>query len=167
VLEETPRGCRFVLTCSGTPLATIASRAEIIRCGLLSDAQVASVLVSRGMDPAVAARLAPLGGGRVRPAMQAVVDTQSKARVTAVLRAVAARDTALLDRALAGWDDEAHVLLTMWAYESASGRWRRFTPESVPGLGQADARDLLVLLGRQRARAPLAARAALTRLAAR
>lgn len=167
VLEEPPARVRFFLTGQGPVLPTIASRCVNIHMGLLRDEQVAEVLVLRGMDRAAAERQAPLGAGRVRPALQAVVSGPARSKVTAALKAVIAGDTALLERVLAGWDEESHDLLAAWAWEASTGRWRQFERGAPAGLSQADARNLLDLLSQHvGTRVALAARVVLTTMAA-
>lgn len=167
VLEEPPDVVRFILTASVRPLATVTSRVRVILAGLLSDRQVADVLVLRGMDEAAAARQARFAQGRIRPALEAAVaDAQPKAKVLAALKAVAAGDVSLLDRILRGWDGQAHDLLVKWAWEAATREWRVFDPGPA-GLLPADARGMLVLLSRYAGVRPqLAARATLAVLAA-
>lgn len=162
ILEEPPDYARFVLVSSTGTLPTIASRATVLRCGLLTTAQVEEVLALRGMSADAARRAAPLGGGRVGPALQAAHDGPAKARVSRALRALAARDQPGLSTALREWDDAAHELLGMWAAELACGRWRVFDKNFAPGLGPAHARQIMARLGQcGQASASLAAAAAL------
>jgi hypothetical protein len=160
-LEEPPANVRFILVGSRPPLPTIVSRCVVFRVGVLPTAQVEEVMVQQGMDPAVARKQAPLGGGRVRPAMEGV-SSQSRSRVSAVLRACAETDAGKLDTALAEWDAEDHELLGRWAAEAAVGRWRVFDRAFAPGVDQRFARALLgALAGHSLASPRLAAQAAL------
>jgi DNA polymerase III, delta subunit len=164
VLEEPPQAARFLLTASRRVLPTIASRAFILRFGLLSTDEVRQVLELRGVAPDVAARDAPLGAGQVAPAL-AGVPARSLAQVSAVLRALERRDPGQLATALKNWDGEAHELLGAWACEAAVPRWTRFSADTAPGLSVRDARRVLGALSRYPLAAPvLAASAALTPL---
>jgi DNA polymerase-3 subunit delta' len=165
VLEEPPPSVRFILVSAGQSLATVASRARVFRCGLLTTAQVRAALISRGADPEAAARQAPAGRGRVRPAMESAVFARSAGAVAAALRAVAARDQEALDGVVRGWELQEYLLLRTWASEAASGRWGLFSADASHGLGKAAGRRLLGALGRAGSASPrLAARAALAEL---
>jgi replication-associated recombination protein RarA len=167
VLEEPQSAVRFFLLASEPPLPTVVSRCQVYRFGLLSDAEVAEVLVQTGMAPDAAEKQAPLGGGSVRSAIRGI-SPQARSLVTSVLTALANRDPEQLDNALRQWDEDAHVLLIRWASEAASGRWRCFSADSGQWLRQVDARRMLGSLSAYSAAAPrLAASAALAPLCSR
>jgi len=67
VLEEPPPSTVFVILAEQLPpeLVTIASRCLQVDFGALSDAQVIAALVGEGVDPAVAAEVAGVAGGRL------------------------------------------------------------------------------------------------------
>lgn len=72
-LEEPPPAAILILITAypDTLLATIQSRCRRLRFGLLSDTDVARILVARaGVDPAAARRLALVAGGSVSRALQ-------------------------------------------------------------------------------------------------
>jgi DNA polymerase III delta prime subunit len=167
-LEEPPPDTWFILVASRPPQPTIISRSEVIHFGLLTDDQVESFLVTRcGVDPVLARAQAPLGAGRVAPAL-AGLDSSARARVSSVLRALAEQDGAKLDAALRDWDAESHQLLGQWAAEAAVERWRIFEPAFGQGFGQREARRILGLLAVQSTAHPqLAAHAALAPLVSR
>lgn len=168
VLEEPPDYVYFLLVASEPVLPTIASRSVILRFGLLPDEAVYDILVGQGMSPDAARRVAPLGGGRVEPALQWVHDGASRTRLSRVLKAVSQRDAVQLDQALRDWDDAAHELLEVWAAEAGSGRWRVFDATFAPGIGRGHGRAILGNLGRlPLASSRLAASAALAPLVAR
>lgn len=167
VLEEPPPCARFLLVASRPVLPTITSRCITVRFGLLTDGQVAQVLIAGGMDPEAAEKQALLGGGRVRPAMEGV-SSQSRARVSAVLRAVADSDSVKLDTALREWGAEDHQLLGTWAAEAAVARWRVFDRAFAPRLDKWAARTILGRLSGQSLASPrLAATTALAPLCLR
>lgn len=167
-LEEPPPDSWFILTATHHPQPTIISRCEVIRFGILDEAEVERILVERcGLDPAIARTQAPLGAGRVAPAL-AGVDSSARAKVSSVLRALAEQDGAKLDSALRDWDIEAHHLLGQWAAEAAVDHWRVFEPAFGQGFGQREARRILGLLaGQSTAHPQLAAHAALAPLVSR
>ena len=67
VLEEPPPSTVFVVLAEQLPpeLVTIASRCVQVDFGPLGDAQVAEALVAEGVEPAVAAQVAGVAGGRL------------------------------------------------------------------------------------------------------
>jgi len=66
VLEEPPVQTLFVLICQhlGTLPATVTSRAQILRFGLLAHEQVMALLRQHGHEPGAAERITCLSGGR-------------------------------------------------------------------------------------------------------
>lgn len=140
VLEEPPGHCRFLLMSSAPPLTTIMSRSRTFQLGLLTDEQVAMVLMANcGVTSEHEARMAAARGrGRVTLALEAVGDSESQ-RVSSVVatavRAAASSDTKALDLALRNWTPEHTVVLRKWAAEAATGRWAIFTEDfalSIP-----------------------------------
>lgn len=143
-LEEPPDTVRFILVASGRVLPTILSRANVIRFGLLDQAEVQHVLMEQGVPAPKAAVAASASGGRVGPAL-AVSNASGAARdaVEAALRAVQAKDLDALRKAFRGWGDEEHRLLLAWAAESAVGQLH--IPASVPvRLGESRGRWVLM-----------------------
>jgi hypothetical protein len=168
VLEEPPSWACIVLTAAAAPLATIMSRSIVTHCGLLTEEEVAGVLVQCGMEDAVARRLAPLGAGTVRPALEGEHSGPGRSRVSRVLRALGRRDLPQLTAALRDWDAEAAALLALWAQEAASGQWHAYDASFAPGFPARDARLVLGALGRHPCASPrLAASSALAPLCAR
>jgi DNA polymerase-3 subunit delta' len=66
VLEEPPMQTLFVLICQhlGSIPATLTSRAQVLRFGLLAHAQVVALLRQHGREPGLAERASCLSGGR-------------------------------------------------------------------------------------------------------
>ncbi len=151
VLEEPPPHVRFLLTASRPPLPAVASRAVLYRVSLLTDIQVAEVL-ERFCDHSEALRCAPLGRGRVAPALEAAREAGDGGRlrtsVAAALRAAQGGDWAALDLVLRAWTPAHAGVLLDWAQEAASGRWLRFSAGFVPGASPEQARRVLRLLAR-------------------
>jgi len=148
MLEEPPGRVKFILTASEPPLLTIFSRAFVLRCGLLTDHDVEEILILQGHDGAAARAAAALAGGRPGAALAAIGSTEDAVgRVKAALKAVSSRSTdqlAAVFRNTAGpWTGDHHKLLTQWAAEALSSRWRLFSPQDAPGLSSLDARYVL------------------------
>jgi hypothetical protein len=163
-LEEPPPTARFYLVASQPVFPTIISRCQVLVFGILTDQQVEEVLVQAGMSPEVARQQAPIGRGRVRPAMDGV-SPEAMAKVGSVLRAMARRDSEQLATALREWDGEAHELLGLWCAEAAVSRWHTFSPQTAPELSEHHARRMLGALASYPLAAPaLAASAALSPL---
>lgn len=133
-LEEPPRTARFIVTTASTALPTIASRCQIFRMGLLSDTELASILVKQGMTPVAAALAAKLGRGQVARAKTADVSDGARATVVAVFKALATNDAALFDQAFANFDDTCRALLMICLHEGLSHRWSVFSEADLFGL---------------------------------
>jgi len=75
-LEEPPARTRFILITSqpSNLLVTIRSRCQRVAFGRLSDTDLASILTSRGADPALAAAAIPLAEGSARAAIDLLDD---------------------------------------------------------------------------------------------
>jgi hypothetical protein len=150
VLEDPPPHIRFLLTASRPPLPTVVSRAVVYRVSLLTDAQVAEVL-EQHCGRSEALRCAPLGRGRVAPALEAARDSDGgrlRSVVAAALRAAQDGDGAVLELALRFWTPAHAGVLRAWAEEAASARWVRFSAGFAPGVTSDQARRVLRALGR-------------------
>lgn len=128
LLEEPPSTARFILISVADVPATLRSRSYKVRFGLLLDGDVAAVLQSKGMAADMAAKMAPFGGGQVRPAMQV---SNAQAQVLRAVRAALCRNAADLATATKDWDSECERLLAVWCCERVSSRWRVFQPASA------------------------------------
>jgi len=154
VLEEPPPHCRFILVASREPLATITSRAQVYRLGLLTDEQVAQVLhKNAGIGEHAAAMAAARGRGQVAPAVAAAEDSEADRVTSAVALAVRAATqgslgSSALSQALRSWTEEHTVVLRRWATEAASGRWVIFTQDFAPGVAPASALRVLESLSK-------------------
>lgn len=82
VLEEPPLSTVFVILAEQLPpeLVTIASRCVQVDFGPLSDARVATALTAEGIEPAVAAEVAGVAGGRLDRARLLAHDASFGAR---------------------------------------------------------------------------------------
>lgn len=69
-----------------------------------------------------------------------------KAKVLPVLKALAMKDRALMEKAAAGFDTQALEVLMMWAAEAATGRWDLFSAEESFNLDSGVARRVLIAL---------------------
>jgi hypothetical protein len=162
-LEDPPEYARFLLTASRSPLPTVSSRCLIWRLGRLSDEDVARVLASRcGVSPAVAEVLAPIGCGRIAPALAAVERFRpAKSAVLGVARAIASRDKDLLERTVRGWGETEDWMLRELLGAAASGRPSPvFSPTERMLIGRTSARrGIAILAANGRARSHVAVRA--------
>lgn len=121
-LEEAPGYARFMLTASAAPLRTIVSRCAVWRWGLLTDDEVAQILVSDGLPQKDAVAIAPAGRGQVAPARAAAERFRSaKGAVLGVARAIMARDSELFERAVRTWGDMEDWMLRELLFAAASG----------------------------------------------
>jgi DNA polymerase-3 subunit delta' len=82
IVEEPPASTIFVILADALPpeLVTIASRCVRIDFGGLIDDDIVAALVSEGVDPAVAAEVAPSAGGRLDRARRLASDDGFSAR---------------------------------------------------------------------------------------
>jgi len=169
-LEEPPRGMKFLLTASQPPLPTIVSRSQIVRCGPLSAEDVERVLQRKGVPPKAARTAALMSGGSPGMAMtfsQAAMDG-ALAMVTAALKAATSRNPGQLIALFKSWEQVHHVLLSQWAVEAVTFRWRVFSADTAPGIGRGQAEYALTMLtSLQGARPRIVDRAVLEMLAVR
>ena len=163
VLEEPPEYARFLLTASRPPLPTVSSRCLIWRLGRLSDEDVARVLVnSHGFSPKEAKMLAPIGGGRIAPALTAVPRFRpAKSAVLGVMRAIAVRDKDLLERTVRNWGETEDWMLRELLGSAASGTPSAlFSVSERMSIGRTEARrGIAVMTAGGRARPQVAVRA--------
>jgi hypothetical protein len=161
-LEEPPDFARFLLVSSRSPLATISSRCVIWRWAGLTDEEVARVLVSKGVSLRDAAAIAPIGKGRVAPALAAVERFRpAKSAVLGAVRAMTARDSDLFERAVKTWGDTEDWMLRELLGAAASGNpTSLFSSTERQIIGSSVARQGIALLAASgRARPQLAIRA--------
>lgn len=161
-LEEPPDYARFLLVASRSPLATVSSRCLIWRLGELTERQVAEVLARQGFSPKDAAALAPIGRGRIAPAMEAAQRFRpARQAVLNVLKAVATRDKDLLERSVREWGDTEDWMLRELLGAAASGRPTPvFSSTERMVIGRTAARRGMALLAASgRARPQVAVRA--------
>lgn len=165
VLEEPPKFAKFILIADRDPLPTIISRAQVFRLGLLSDDELCLVLTRViGVEESSAREWTARAGGSVAPTL-AVPDLEiPRAKVLAALKAVAERDTRLLDYALADWSIQTQQLLIAWAKEATTGRWRQFSERESYGLCNTRFPSAILFRLASSARPRLATRAALAGL---
>lgn len=164
VLEEPPATARFILVASGDVPATIVSRAQTYRLGLLTDTQVRDVLIAQGMSPAMAARLAPAGRGQVDRALRVRHVDWPRSVVVDLMQAVATHDLDQFERTFRGWEDECRELLVQWVFEALTKEWSLYSEREMFGLHRKTEklREMLLRLGAMpRAQSRLGVRVAL------
>lgn len=81
-------------------------------------------------------------------AAEVETDPRDKAAVVTALRAARSGQAALLAQTLRNWVPAQAKLLTVWAAEAASGQWKAFGPDTVPGVSADQAMRLLTELAR-------------------
>jgi DNA polymerase III, delta subunit len=161
-LEEPPDYARFIMVASRSPLATISSRCTIWRWGALTDEEVAQVLVVQGVSPKDAAAIAPVGRGRVAPALAAAVRFRpAKIAVLGVVLAIATRDSDQFERAVRVWGETEDWMLRELLGAAASGNSTPlFSTTERQIIGSTAARRGIALLAATgRARPQVAVRA--------
>jgi DNA polymerase III, delta subunit len=161
-LEESPGYARFILVASRPPLATISSRCIIWRWGRLTDDEVARVLVVQGVSERDAVAIAPIGLGRVEPALKAVERFRpARSAVLAAVRAITAKDSDQFERAVRVWGDTEDWMLRELLGAAASGNSTPlFSTTERQLIGSTAARRGIALLAASgRARPQVAVRA--------
>lgn len=146
-IEEPPERVRYLLVATRWPLPTIVSRAEVHKVGLLSDQEIAAVLVQNcGVEQSEAKRVAPFGRGALPGAMRAASENESsrvRSIVSAALRAAAEGGGIALEVAMRSWGPEHTEVLRRWAGEASSGRWVFFTQDFAPRVTKDQARTII------------------------
>lgn len=164
VLEEPPDSARFLILAEGPVLPTIASRAITYRMGLLSDAEMSSVLNGQGMDGTALASAVINGRGQVDKATGVYDIEAGKARVLTAIKAISTKDRDLLDRALPDWGPATHTLLVTWCVETSTRQWRVFAERESFGMAGTNVPLELLTNLRFNARSKLMARVAIEQL---
>lgn len=120
ILEEPPLETLFVLICQhlGSLPATVISRAQVLRFGLLSRAQVVTLLLEHGQEPGEADRAACFTGGRpgAALALDLPLTLQRRAEALQILTLAQAGDAAAMLATAEQWakrKGDADVLLEM------------------------------------------------------
>lgn len=134
VLEEPPSYMRFLLTTTSSPLATIASRAQVYRVGYLRIEDVEHILEEQGHPVSEAKLMAKVSGGQMSRAQDAGDVLSAKGPVLAVVRAAAEADPDLLMASVSRFTEKHLELLRRWVVEARTGRWQVFSPEESSGL---------------------------------
>lgn len=135
VLEEAGTDKTWVLvTRPSRLLATVASRALVLRTPVLTDAEVVAILESKRVSGHEADSLAAVAAGSITAALAARKAAQSDGVVHGLLQGMQSADMRLIGSALKGWGRAEAASLETWAVECLSGRWRAFdrhayTPE--------------------------------------
>ncbi len=134
-LEEPPPAARFILLAEKMPMATLASRAHVFRCGLLRIDQVEEILKGLGLSPAAAHTSALVSKGHVVVPEYEEIDI-ARARVLGVVKAIADHDMELFVRSCGYFDETARRLLTQWLDEALTHRWAVFSEIETFGLAR-------------------------------
>lgn len=131
-LEEMPRFSQAILLASSPPIETIRSRAGVVHeFSLLSEEEVATALIRRGINKADAQMRAAESGGQVKDVLYREEIVKLKSQVLIVARCFREHDNAALDGLASRWTDEHTTLLVKLAHEALTGRWRVFNDAEV------------------------------------
>lgn len=145
-LEDSDPSVHFILVSENEPPDTIASRAEVHRFPLLTEAQVAEVLVLLKKNPSEAAVLATRAGGHISQALRLAEQGEVKIGVLAALRAFRDHDPSVLDALAPRWTDAHTGMLEAWCREQVTGRWRIFAADECALEGSKIALRILTAL---------------------
>lgn len=152
---------RFILISTAHTLPTIESRSAIFEFGLLSERDVADILVgARNFDPDTAEDRAKKSQGRVESALKHYSRQDDKLLVLRALEAIASKDAKTLDSLAVRWQEEHTQLLIAWCYESLTSRWIQFMEDECSIRGTAIPLRILIAV-REELRPRLVVRAAL------
>lgn len=155
-LEEAPLTSKFIFISESPTIDTITSRAQVVEFGLLSEAQVSQILVSRKFSKEGAKTLAALSGGQVIKALAASELNDIKPDIIILLKAFREHSPNALEGLATRWTEAHTELLQRWCVEAVSQRWKLFTEEEsyMPSRGvplkvlaalRADVRPRLVV----------------------
>ena len=136
-LEAAIPSTHFIFLASYDPLDTIMTRCEVFRFGLLSEDEVAEILVSLGTNEQKAQSMAAVSGGQMKTAFASLHLADDKIPVLVVLKALNERNPDMLEAVANRWTDKHTYLLNRWAREAVTGRWRVFDKSENPIEGQA------------------------------
>jgi len=131
-LEESDPSVHFMLIASALVPPTIRTRARQYSFGLLTEAEIAQILVAdRGLSASAATRLAGAAGGQVKKALSVLVAGEDKSLVLTALRSVREGNLEALGVLADRWRDEHTALLVDACTEAVSEQWRMFSRAEV------------------------------------
>lgn len=130
-LEEAHESTDFILIAEEAPIATIMTRAVVYRFGLLTEAEVATILEGRNFRPEDALRYARASRGQVSEALAIANGREAKHVVMLAVKAFRELDAAALEEAAREWTDQHTALFATWCRESLTERPRIFSAEEV------------------------------------
>lgn len=133
-LEEPPQGTHFVLLTHrpSALLATVRSRCQVLRFGLLDAAEVSATLAELGLDEALRARVEPLADGSVGRALSFVHgDELAKRRAFVAAMLASLRDRSARVGAFSECGEEAKSMDRADLAASLSLLLRHFRDEAV------------------------------------
>jgi replication-associated recombination protein RarA len=158
---EDHKSTHFILISEDEPLPTITSRATVYRFGLLTDSEVAEILINRrNFSRDRAELLASHSRGQVSRALSLMQDQDGKLIVLQALDAIYRKDLKTLESLSAKWQTEHTDLTVKWCYEVLTQRWNLFNPEESRIIGTKVPMRILIAL-RADLRPRLAVRAGL------
>lgn len=127
LVEEPPGYSKFVFISSQRVPRTLQTRAHNFTVGLLSKDSMLKILTSQGLSLSEAQKVCALG--QVQPAIQAHKHSTTTSNILTVLQAVEENDYLLFVQAFKAIDDEAALLILELLKESATQRWKQYSPQ--------------------------------------
>jgi len=134
LLEHPPEYARFSIISSKRVPATVLTRGHKYTVGLLNSEELTQILLSKGLPQNEVNKVSKLG--RVDLALQAYSDIAAKATALTVLQAVESGDYILFSQSFKAVDERAAQLIVVALEESASQRWKLFTPDYLGAFAQ-------------------------------
>lgn len=135
-LEEPPAHARFSLISSKPVPRTLATRGFKYSVGLLNSDELCQILVNKGISHILAQKLSHLG--RVDLALQAYSNIALHATAINILSAVEQNDYELFIQSCKAMDDDVAQLIVRILQESAIGKLRTTSPDSIGAFARSN-----------------------------
>jgi replication-associated recombination protein RarA len=133
-LEEPPPRVKFLLTCTGRVMPTIASRCQVFELGLLTTAELEDLYRSGGMPARKAQRAAVYARGHASRGFDAEQADRHRSQVISLAKAISTGDRELFSAVFSAWDVRSNDLLSQFITECLTHRWSTFSEDDTFGL---------------------------------
>lgn len=144
VLEE-PLATRFILISHHEPIPTVTSRCTEFKFPLLSDSEVAAILMEfKHLPDKEAEAAAKFAAGQIKRALIYDDFLSKKPLVLAALNAMRNKDSAILDSLAGKWSNDHTEILIKGCYEFISKSWQLFSEEELSSSNRAFYMKILV-----------------------
>lgn len=140
-LEEPPPHVKFIFTCSGKPMSTVASRCMRFDLGLLSVPELEAIYETSGIPRSKRRRAAEYARGNVLRGYDADTADAHRSQVITLVKALAVGDRDQFANCFTHWDGRSSELLHTFFTEALTRRWNAFRETDAAGL-QHDRRRL-------------------------